>query len=473
MSSRIANPVNNRLLYDKEGVLLLGGTLEFYAAGTSTALEVYSDEELTVSAGSILTADSFGLLPDFHLASGTKYKLIAKDSTGSTEWTVDDVFSIDSNVDVRLDTIENTLEELNVARNAILNGGMRVDLGSDRTLDAAFGEGKVSRLWGRVTNVTAGTLTQSASTAYASGKYGHFTGVSTSSAGLVESQFRVPSDEAARFVDGSGTFSCIVRHDVGSDVTYTVTIKKPTSTADDFTALSVVSTSPGTAVPSDTDTRLSFSVVDLGDVSNGIAIEVSASVSAITLKGFRISEAQLEGGESRSAFTEEEIQVTEAALGKWRDRSLHTGTQSVGTITGLGALATLNTVGTSQIDNNSVTSDKIPSAAINSTSKFPAPVAGTAIKHWESIASGWVSNHGAISFVAQLTGTVTVVAVGSLGTGMVISDNAGATISSTGTGTTSVNLSVTKGLRYFVLDGTAINEFEVRTGNDTAIAAVI
>lgn len=91
MSSRWGNPVNNNLLRDKQGNLLPGGTVEFYETNTSTAKEVFSDQDLTVSLGSVLTADAFGLLPDFHLAQGDKYTVVAKDSEAITLWTRDGV----------------------------------------------------------------------------------------------------------------------------------------------------------------------------------------------------------------------------------------------------------------------------------------------------------------------------------------------------------------------------------------------
>jgi hypothetical protein len=49
-----------------------------------------------------------------------------------------------------------------------------------------------------------------------------------------------------------------------------------------------------------------------------------------------------------------------------RDRANHTGTQAVGTITGLGALATKNTVANADIDNNAITSAKIQDGQVTS-----------------------------------------------------------------------------------------------------------
>lgn len=317
MSSRYANPIVNNLLFKKDGTIETTGSVAFFEAGTSTPLAVYSDEGLTTSLGSVLDTDANGLIPDFHMAAGTKYKIVAYDAPaagGAELWTRDDIFPIDSSVATRLDSVEATIAGLSIARNACINGGMRVALGSVHSLDATFTQGTVDELYGRVTNVTAGTLTQGSSIDYTSGKYAHFSGVTTSTSGLVEAQIRIPSNEAARFVDQQGTFSCLVYQNTGASVTYTITIKKPSTTADDFSSLATVDTSGGDAVTSATNTRLSFSVADLGDVSKGIAIEISASVGTISAREFRISEAQFEIGGTRTTFVEQAYEVAYAAL---------------------------------------------------------------------------------------------------------------------------------------------------------------
>ena len=144
MTSRIVNPIENNYLTDKAGNLLPGGTLEFYAAGTSDALAVYSDSALTVSLGSILTADSNGLLPDFHMAAGTEYKMIAKDSGGTTKWTRDDVFSLDSSVDTRLDALEVSVGAISGGTNSIRNSSCQKQRKQSRALRYQY---IVKELW--------------------------------------------------------------------------------------------------------------------------------------------------------------------------------------------------------------------------------------------------------------------------------------------------------------------------------------
>ena len=101
-TNRWVNPVNNNILRDDENNVLASGSVEFFEAGTSTPINVYSDAAQTVSLGSYLDADAFGLLPDFHLPAGTQVKAVAYDAiggsagAGSIMWTRDVVFSADS-----------------------------------------------------------------------------------------------------------------------------------------------------------------------------------------------------------------------------------------------------------------------------------------------------------------------------------------------------------------------------------------
>lgn len=166
------------------------------------------------------------------------------------------------------------------------------------------------------------------------------------------------------------------------------------------------------------------------------------------------------------------------------DRSNHTGTQTLATISDAGSLAGLNqvpneSIGQAQIATGGVGTSEIANASIT-TAKFPTPVAGTAVKHWESIGTTWISNHGATSFVAQLTGAVTVRTSSTLTVALQVTDNLGTVVASGGgTNVTSINMAVVKGNRYFVYDNAgnppnaAIIDAEVLTGNDTGIAAVI
>lgn len=70
-------------MLDDSGALEPGGTIEVYTAGTSTARTVYSDRGLTTTAGSTITADAAGRLPERWIADAAMVKLVYKDSSGA------------------------------------------------------------------------------------------------------------------------------------------------------------------------------------------------------------------------------------------------------------------------------------------------------------------------------------------------------------------------------------------------------
>lgn len=76
-------------LLDATGEIEPGATIEFYTAGTTTPLTVYSDRALTTTAGSSVTADASGAVAERWLADTAAFKLVYKDSDGNTVYTRD------------------------------------------------------------------------------------------------------------------------------------------------------------------------------------------------------------------------------------------------------------------------------------------------------------------------------------------------------------------------------------------------
>ena len=74
-------------IVDDEGDPAASWTLNFYYAGTSTPLTVYSDSSLSTSLGTSVTLDSRGEYGAIYL--GASAKVILKNSAGTTKWTVD------------------------------------------------------------------------------------------------------------------------------------------------------------------------------------------------------------------------------------------------------------------------------------------------------------------------------------------------------------------------------------------------
>lgn len=81
---------------DTDGTPLASGTLEFYLAGTSTPTNVFSDDTGTVLGTSVtLNArgipESGGNVANIFRDTDVDYKVVLKDSGGSTIWTMDDI----------------------------------------------------------------------------------------------------------------------------------------------------------------------------------------------------------------------------------------------------------------------------------------------------------------------------------------------------------------------------------------------
>lgn len=77
-------------ILDLNGDPYPGAVAEFYEAGTTTPANVYSDSALSTSLGSSVTADSAGRFDEIYLGP-LIYKVIIKDSGGTTIYEVDDI----------------------------------------------------------------------------------------------------------------------------------------------------------------------------------------------------------------------------------------------------------------------------------------------------------------------------------------------------------------------------------------------
>jgi hypothetical protein len=87
--------------FTNAGAVLNGGTLTFYRAGTSTLLDTYSDVDLTTANSNPITLDAYGRTTTAIFFSAASYKVILKDSSGSTIATRDNVAAVpNTNVDL-------------------------------------------------------------------------------------------------------------------------------------------------------------------------------------------------------------------------------------------------------------------------------------------------------------------------------------------------------------------------------------
>ena len=77
---------------DSSGVPLAGGKIYTYAAGTSTPVATYSDAAGTILNANPVVLDSGGSATIFLKAQA--YKIIAQNSLGVTQWSVDNIVSL-------------------------------------------------------------------------------------------------------------------------------------------------------------------------------------------------------------------------------------------------------------------------------------------------------------------------------------------------------------------------------------------
>jgi hypothetical protein len=190
------------------------------------------------------------------------------------------------------------------------------------------------------TACTAGSLNQDSSAAVGRTGYAHhFSGVTLAGTGVLYHRTRIESKDAKALKNQSASFQVKVLHDVGSNVNFTLYIRKP-AVADNFTSVTEIANSGAIAVVSGTATTLSMENVSMGDCSNGIELEVVAAVGAITAKNLRLTEYQIEVGSVITDFEYESFQQTLLRCQRYLPALLSSSaTQMLGS--GLGQSATL------------------------------------------------------------------------------------------------------------------------------------
>lgn len=160
------------------------------------------------------------------------------------------------------------------------------------------------------TACTAGSLNQDAAASVGRTGYAHhFSGVTLTGTGILYHRTRIESKDAKAFKNQIASFQVKALHDVGSNVSFTLYIRKANS-ADNFAAVTEIANSGAVAVATGTASGLALENVSMGDCSNGIELEVVAAVGAITAKNLRLTEYQLEVGSTVTDFEYESFSET-------------------------------------------------------------------------------------------------------------------------------------------------------------------
>lgn len=223
-----------------------------------------------------------------------------------------------------------------VNRNAIINGNGMVQQRASVTLSASAQYG-VDRwaAYASGTAVSAGIFGQSTSGPIGRTGYGiALTNATITGTGTVYFRYRIEAKDALKFMNQPAVFSCLVYHDVGSAINYTVTVNKPSATADVFSPVTAIG-SFVTSVASGTSTPLSFAISNMGTCGNGIEILISAACGGITTKNFYLTEAQFELGTVATAFEYRPFEQELAMCQRYFEKSYNT-TDAPGTITNNG-----------------------------------------------------------------------------------------------------------------------------------------
>lgn len=92
MANRFFSP--NQQFADATGLPYAGGSLSFYASGTSTPLATYSDSALTIANTNPVVLDSAGRAGNIFLQN-LAYKVVLADANNNQIWTDDPVYSSD------------------------------------------------------------------------------------------------------------------------------------------------------------------------------------------------------------------------------------------------------------------------------------------------------------------------------------------------------------------------------------------
>jgi len=80
---------NQGRVFDANGLPVPGAKAYFYASGTTTLLDVYTDQDGTILAANPAIADSSGILPQRFVTEAAK--LVVTTSAGATLYTLDPV----------------------------------------------------------------------------------------------------------------------------------------------------------------------------------------------------------------------------------------------------------------------------------------------------------------------------------------------------------------------------------------------
>ncbi len=174
------------------------------------------------------------------------------------------------------------------------------------SVSGTYGYGAADHWAGAITGSTvSGTFTALA-TSQIAGAFQNvrWISITTTGSGIVYFRQRIEARDTYRFLGKALYFNCLMQHNVGTTQTAQVTIKHAT-VLNDFTATTLIETSATVSVATGTDVNVgaSFAAIAASN-KNGLEIEISLTVGAVTNKSVWLANAQLEiyNGSGASSF---------------------------------------------------------------------------------------------------------------------------------------------------------------------------
>ncbi len=189
--------------------------------------------------------------------------------------------------------------------NYVINGNGIIRQLSDLTLTTSFGYGKGDMVAAKAT----GTITSGVFTAedFNTESWFKFENVTlTGGSDKLHAITPIEAQNVKSLINSSATISCKIHNNVGADFTAAIKISKA-NTSDVFTALTEIETSQEITCKDGVDTELELNIADMGDCSNGVAIEIICSTGAITNKDIYVTNIKLENGLNKTKYLNRKI----------------------------------------------------------------------------------------------------------------------------------------------------------------------
>lgn len=209
----------------------------------------------------------------------------------------------------------------------IINSGCMVNQRTTApNLSTTYQYGAVDRIAakGAGTAVSAGTIAQTTAANVGSTGYAlRLSGVTLTGSGKVYARYRMEARDALRYKNNPASFAVKVYHDVGSACNYLITVRKANA-ADNFSGVTDIANSGNISVASGTPTLIKFENINsgsLGDVSNGIEIEIEITTGAITTKLFEFTEWQFNRGYAANQWVGRNFEEELAACQRYYEKS--------------------------------------------------------------------------------------------------------------------------------------------------------